>query len=506
MSSADQRLVFDAEMAGFAAADPEPRESCADSAAETETRRRAAAQFRNAFGACAAAADFLAAGASLLLSEIFLRVSFFRATWSGVSLESSKPDTMALAAFAGLLVVLLNRGDRGYADGGSLLQIRETERALRSSTLALLLLLPLGLLPGAHLSLAAWMLSLLLAPVFLILEKQMLAAAMRKLHRQGRGVERVLVYGAGSAARRVVSALLDSPQLGMRPVAAIDDGSSPPSGWMFALGYRGRGAIPVRHGQAQRLLESCACEVLVMASENDVQEQAAEMARLAEQMGMRVVYLSTPGAQEWRHQEWLHADGLLLSSIADPPRGLYPPAKRAVDLLLASLLLVLLAPLLLAIALWVRLDSPGPAFFVQKRVGHRGRIFEIIKFRTMHRDAARYDMSPANPADARITRAGRFLRRTSLDELPQLFNVLAGDMSLVGPRPEMPFLVEEHAREHLERLQAVPGITGLWQLSADREFRIHENVHYDLYYIKNRSLFLDAAILIHTLLFAMRGV
>ena len=100
----------------------------------------------------------------------------------------------------------------------------------------------------------------------------------------------------------------------------------------------------------------------------------------------------------------------------------------------------------------------------------------------------------------------RYVRKTSLDELPQLFNVLKGDMSFVGPRPEMPFIVESYSEIHRERLKALPGITGLWQLSGDREKAIHENMDYDLYYFKNRSFFLDVAILLETLLFAFRGV
>ncbi len=507
MSSADQPLVFDAEMAEYAASAPGAAEPRFELTEESGARRRSASeQFRRAFCAFAALGDFLAAGAGVLLGEIFLRPLDLHATWSGAQLGMAMRPAMAPAALAGVLVVLLNRGDRSYADGGSLLQIRETERALRSSTVALLMLLPLGFLLDGHFSLAAWAASLFLAPLFLVLEKHLLAGAMRRLRRRGRGVERVVVYGAGSAARRVVSALLDSPQLGMRPIAVIEDGVSPQAGWMFALGYRGRGSVPVRHGQVQRLLESCACDVLVMASENASPTQSAEAAQMAERMGMRVLYLAHSGAEAWQQPELLQADGLLLTARADSAPGRSALAKRALDLMLASILLVVLAPLMLAIALWVRMDSPGPALFMQKRVGCGGRVFEIIKFRTMGRHAAKYDVSPVSPADRRITRAGRFLRRTSLDELPQLFNVLLGSMSLVGPRPEMPFLVERHAHAHQRRLQVPPGITGLWQLSADREFRIHENVHYDLYYIQNRNLFLDAAILIHTLFFAMRGV
>ena len=124
----------------------------------------------------------------------------------------------------------------------------------------------------------------------------------------------------------------------------------------------------------------------------------------------------------------------------------------------------------------------------------------------MRTDADPYAVNPLDPRDGRVTRVGRFLRKTSLDELAQLINVLKGDMSLVGPRPEMPFIVETYNEIHRERLKVLPGITGLWQLSGDRKLAIHENMDYDLYYIRNMSFSLDVAILLETLLFAFRGI
>ncbi|MFU8849346.1 MAG: sugar transferase, partial [Opitutales bacterium] len=150
--------------------------------------------------------------------------------------------------------------------------------------------------------------------------------------------------------------------------------------------------------------------------------------------------------------------------------------------------------------------GPGPVFFRQQRVGKDGKLFEIYKFRSMHTDAPAYAVNPHSSRDPRITRVGRFLRKSSLDELPQLINVWRGEMSLVGPRPEMPFIVETYEDIHRERLQAVPGITGLWQLSGDRHKAIHENLDYDLYYVYNRSFFLDVTILLQTLVFAFRGI
>jgi len=124
----------------------------------------------------------------------------------------------------------------------------------------------------------------------------------------------------------------------------------------------------------------------------------------------------------------------------------------------------------------------------------------------MHANAPIFGFHPTTWEDPRITRVGRWLRRTSLDELPQLINVIKGEMSLVGPRPEMPFIVDQYSRWHRQRLEVIPGITGLWQLSADRRYLIHENIQYDLYYIRNRNFFMDAAILLHTVVFAMKGM
>jgi lipopolysaccharide/colanic/teichoic acid biosynthesis glycosyltransferase len=167
--------------------------------------------------------------------------------------------------------------------------------------------------------------------------------------------------------------------------------------------------------------------------------------------------------------------------------------------------LAALSPIFVLIALLIKLDSTGPVLFIQNRVGLNGRIFRILKFRSMYEGSAKYEPSPTSSLDPRLTTVGRLLRRLSLDELPQLVNVIRGEMSLVGPRPEMPFIVQGYDVAQRRRLSVMPGITGLWQLSADRAFPIHENLEYDLYYVRNRGWFMDLAILIHTILFAMRG-
>jgi exopolysaccharide biosynthesis polyprenyl glycosylphosphotransferase len=177
---------------------------------------------------------------------------------------------------------------------------------------------------------------------------------------------------------------------------------------------------------------------------------------------------------------------------------LYEPLKRAMDLALAGLALVAAAPVMLWVALRIRATSPGPALFRQERVGQGGAVFRIWKFRTMARDADPEARAPARASDPRVTAYGRWLRAASLDELPQLWNVLRGEMSLVGPRPEMPFIVAGYDEWQRRRLSVKPGITGLWQILGRKDLPMHENLHYDFYYIRNRSLWLDLSILIRS--------
>lgn len=202
--------------------------------------------------------------------------------------------------------------------------------------------------------------------------------------------------------------------------------------------------------------------------------------------------------------------------------------KRISDLVISLISLLLLSPLLLVIAIWIKLDSKGRVFFRQERVGMDGRVFLCYKFRSMHEDSDEHihrdvyakniegdddansgdDEQPVYGKvkdDPRITRAGRLLRRSSLDELPQLFNVLKGDMSVVGPRPPIPYEVEAYQVRHRKRLDMKPGITGLWQVSGRNRLTFNEMVRIDLYYIENWSVWLDLKIILLTLPAVFRG-
>jgi len=184
--------------------------------------------------------------------------------------------------------------------------------------------------------------------------------------------------------------------------------------------------------------------------------------------------------------------------------------KRALDVILGTLFFLGTAPIGLLIALAIRIDSPGPILFRQRRVTRNGREFDMLKFRTMVQDAEvlRSALTDSNEAegpifkmrrDPRITRVGRWLRRSSLDELPQVLNVLRGDMSLVGPRPPLPKEVARYESWQKRRLEGVQGITGLWQVSGRSDLDFEEMVLLDLYYLENQSALFDLELLLATI-------
>jgi exopolysaccharide biosynthesis polyprenyl glycosylphosphotransferase len=416
-------------------------------------------------------------------------------------------EAVAVSLGFSLFAVLLLHRSGAYHGGGGLLQIRETERAIRIPIQSALVMLPFSLLLNLKLSWLGFIIALVLIPILLILQKHAFAAMIRALRVRGCGIDRVVVYGIGAAGKRILSALSHSLGLGLYPVVVIDDNAALDGESMPEMGYRPRRSVPVQRGPiTSSLLNSCQCSILIVALPNLSSEQIATAVDAARQAGSRVLFLSATELQEQKWTESIDVDGMSLTPMLELyERRPYSIAKRMADLIGSSLLLVLFAPLFFLIALFIKLDSPGPALFVQDRVGRNGELFKMYKFRSMHRGTPQYELSPTTPFDPRITRIGRFLRRSSLDELPQLMNVFLGDMSLVGPRPEMVFVVQSYNSEQRQRLQVTPGITCLWQLSADRAFPIHENIQYDLYYIRNRGFSMDIAILIHTLFFAIRG-
>jgi exopolysaccharide biosynthesis polyprenyl glycosylphosphotransferase len=315
----------------------------------------------------------------------------------------------------------------------------------------------------------------------------------RRLRSSGACDVRTVVVGTGIAAVRLLQKLQDHPEIGYRVVGLlgrVDDPEKPEVAGHPVLG----GVDDLR-----RVVREHAAEEVFVADPGLGHTRMLELVLACEDLGVtfRVVtnlfeVLTAGAALD------LVDDLPLVQLGREKTHVLYEPMKRAFDVAGALLALVFAAPLLAWCALRIRLDSPGPAFFRQTRAGLSGRPFRMWKLRTMRADVGPYELAPRAAGDPRVTRYGGWLRATSIDELPQLLNVLRGEMSLVGPRPEMPFVVDGYDEWQRRRLTVKPGITGLWQILGRKDLPMHENLQYDFYYIRNRSLALDLSILIRT--------
>lgn len=304
-------------------------------------------------------------------------------------------------------------------------------------------------------------------------------------------VSRTVIVGCGDLARIVLERLRQFP-FGLDPVGFVATGEAPAEvDGLPVLG--GLAALP------ELLREREVDEVLV--ADPDVSAGALmEVVRASEALHVEFLVVAGPLQVLTAHTE---LSGPADLPVLELPNRAFGPgqrlAKRVCDFLVAALLTVLLGPLMLLLSLliWRRMGSP--VLFRQVRVGYKGREFTMLKFRTMRPDAEAYALSPSSRDDDRVTPFGRWLRKYSVDELPQLFNVLRGEMSLVGPRPEMPFIVAQYEPWQRRRLDAIPGMTGLWQILGRKDLPLRDNLEYDFYYIRNQSLLLDVAIFLRTL-------
>jgi exopolysaccharide biosynthesis polyprenyl glycosylphosphotransferase len=330
---------------------------------------------------------------------------------------------------------------------------------------------------------------------------------------RGRWVDRVLIVGAGPAGERVMSALIGQPRLGYQVAGFVDD-VAPPAGWAIATQHRV--VRPERLGAWRDLPEVIArhaIDEVIVALPAAASEQLVwtiEQCRAG-----RVPFTLLPDLFELSLDRVdLHElNGLPLISVKDAGiRGWNFALKRAFDIAFATVVLLLSAPLMLLIALLIRLDSPGPIVYGQRRIGRDGKAFTFYKFRSMYQDADRQKEQLAASAsysgdrimfkmkdDPRRTRIGRWLRRTSLDEWLNFFNVLRGEMSVVGPRPHIPGEVEQYEPWQRQRLAITPGITCLWQVNGRSHLTFDEQVRLDLYYAEHWSLWLDIKIILRTI-------
>jgi exopolysaccharide biosynthesis polyprenyl glycosylphosphotransferase len=324
------------------------------------------------------------------------------------------------------------------------------------------------------------------------------------LRRRGLGVDRLLIVGVGEVGRTVMRHVVAQPALGYHVVGFVDDDPDKAStdiGRFKALGNT---------AQIPRLVKELAVDEVIITLPWMYHRKIVSIIAQCEREQVRVRIVPDMFQMTLSHLDVEDLSGIPMIGVREISIGRTETfIKRAMDMTISLVGLILLLPLFALVALLIKLDSNGPVFFAQIRVGKDEKLFACYKFRSMRQgaEAEQEGLRTLNEADGpifkiredpRITRMGRVLRRTSLDELPQLFNVLMGHMSMVGPRPAPPSEVQRYQPWHKRRLEVAPGITGLWQVSGRSELSFDEMVLLDLYYIENWSPVLDLQIMLRT--------
>ena len=320
------------------------------------------------------------------------------------------------------------------------------------------------------------------------------------LHRRGIGNRNVLIYGTGDTARRLQMKFGLVPTLGLNLIGFVTEERD-------EVGRRiDRYEVLGTREELEFLIRRYKISEVFVAFPEGTEEEMLSIVETLAQNG--VVYHVVPRFYHlFAHKVRIeNLDSIPLVTRADQHSSLLQALlKRLLDLVVASVVILLGAPLFVMTAVLIKRESPGPVFFRQTRVGRDGKPFKMVKFRTMFVERSGDAPKPQSSDDPRLTRIGKWLRRYSLDELPQVFNVLTGDMSIVGPRPEMQFIVDRYGALERERLRVKPGLTGLWQISYARGEAIHENMEYDIYYIEHQSFLLDVVIIALTGFAVVKG-
>jgi exopolysaccharide biosynthesis polyprenyl glycosylphosphotransferase len=332
------------------------------------------------------------------------------------------------------------------------------------------------------------------------------------LYNRGIGVDHVVVVGSGEVGRGVIRTLLARPELGFRAIGYLDDNIS--------NGNIGSGRIPhlgTWEDLERMLVRNPLVHTVFIALPATMHRETMLLVRLCQNADVRAQVVPDLFELSLSRVEFSNMAGIPVFSVRDLRISWWGQAtKRVLDLAISLVLLLPVSLVIVMLSIAIRLDSPGPALFAQKRVGKNGKLFTMYKLRSMvlgadeQKDSLRSRNEVDGPIfkirkDPRLTRVGRLIRRLSIDELPQLWNVVLGQMSLVGPRPQLPEEVEEYLPWHEQRLTVRGGITGLWQVSGRSDLTFDEQCLLDIYYIENWSLTLDIRIMLQTIPFALFG-
>lgn len=350
----------------------------------------------------------------------------------------------------------------------------------------------------------------LISLILLLVYRATFRLVMRFFGEKRYGARRVLIVGAGSAGRQVAEMVVKHSWTGLKLIGFMDDN---PKANTLSYPHFGPLERTVATAQEQDINE------IIFTLPRYAHDKLANLVAALQPLKVNVRVMPNFMDLVFLRSEVEDLGGMPLVTLREPALDPFQRLiKRLFDLLVAGVCLIVSLPLMVLIALGIKLDSPGPIIFTQERVGENGRIFKMYKFRTMIHDAeARQneltrltiDGLPIHKFydDPRVTRFGRLLRHTSLDELPQFINILKGDMSMVGPRPELPWLVDRYEPWQRKRFEVPQGLTGWWQVNGRADKMMHLHTEEDLYYIKHYSLWLDIQIIWRTVkaVFDRRG-
>jgi exopolysaccharide biosynthesis polyprenyl glycosylphosphotransferase len=363
------------------------------------------------------------------------------------------------------------------------------------------------LLPLRQLSRAWFILFGSLSAIFLLAEKIMLRVLARYVRSKGLNYRTVLIVGTGRRGIDIARMLTEHKYWGYKILGFVSDGHRLPNGWAR---YRVYGSVPDLRSILEKGEKEPIDEVVFAVTRKKLDEMK-QIFLLCEELGIRTRVAMNIFQNRVARLEIEEIEGIpFLTFTTTPSNETQLAFKRLLDVAVSVMLLTLALPVILIAAIAIKLTSQGSVFFKQERMGLNGRVFTLYKFRTMIEDAheRRFEVSHLNEmtgpvfkskADPRVTSIGRILRKFSFDEVPQLWNVLKGDMSLVGPRPPIPEEVASYRRWHRRRLSMKPGLTCLWQISGRNNIDFDRWMQLDLQYIDNWSPTLDLKILVRTI-------
>lgn len=429
---------------------------------------------------------------SFVISYELRNKGFFR-----LFLEEIQPLPVYLTAlpFAIILFLLVSKSIGLYDYKNRIRLDKYTVLCLKSLVFWLLLIMSGSYLYKYDYSRIILILTFIFSLLFVISFRFILISSERKRLKMGIDTIRVLIIGSGRPAREIARKLRDLDSLRFNIIGFIDENSN------------GSSDYPVigKLSDVKRIIKTKKINEVYISDPNLSHKDILEL--ITSSIGMPItiriesnVFDLISGPLDSRN-----IDDLPVLQMSLKRKSTFNIIKRLIDITGSLIGLIVLSPVFIFTSILIYFEDKENPFIIQKRVGLKNRLFKMYKFRTMTKKSKLYQNAPKNENDTRITKIGRTLRKYSLDELPQLLNILKGDMTFVGPRPEMPFIVRNYSNWQKKRLLVKPGLTGLWQILGRKDLPLTYNLEYDFYYILTRSFTLDASILMKTVATVING-